>query len=246
MAEILSEEGTCDAAAPRAAAPGRVSADRVPDRWYHECLRRLIRIAARAAFAVLARLRVEGAEHVPSSGGVILAPNHVSAADWPAVGVACPRALRWMAKTELFEVPVIGPFCRLFRAFPVRRGTADRASLRLAEEILLDGHALVIFPEGAVSENATLQPFKAGIALVALRTGVPVVPIGVLGTERLLPYGSNIPRPVWKPVRVRFGPPLRFDDLWCRDAGRRAAPPRAAIEAATARTEVAIRSLLQE
>src|SRR5262245_37432972 len=76
------------------------------DRWYHELLRILIKAAARLGFAIMGRWRVEGAENVPQEGGVILAPNHVSAADWPAVGAACPRPLRWMAKSELFEQPV--------------------------------------------------------------------------------------------------------------------------------------------
>jgi 1-acyl-sn-glycerol-3-phosphate acyltransferase len=188
-------------------------------------------------------MRVEGAENVPRTGGVILAPNHVSAADWPAVGTACPRSLRWMAKSDLFEQPLVGPFCRLHGSFAVHRGTADRAALRLAEEVVQAGHALVIFPEGAVSETGTMQPLKHGLAMVALRAQVPVVPVGVSGTDRLLPYGVNIPRFVREPVRVRFGKPISFSDIWQPTAGNRV-PPRAAIEAATARTEAAIRALV--
>jgi 1-acyl-sn-glycerol-3-phosphate acyltransferase len=209
-------------------------------------LRWLIRVTIRFLFALFGRLRIEGAGNVPRTGGVILAPNHVSASDWPCIGVACPRELRWMAKAELFDLPVIGPFCKLYHSFPVHRGTADRASLRLAEHILRQGHALVIFPEGQVSEDGLLQPFKHGMALVALRTGVPVVPVGLLGTERLVPYGSSIPRPVWKPVRIRFGHPLRFRDLWDPAEDGHGVPPRRAIEAATARTAAAVRDLVEQ
>lgn len=222
------------------------------NRPHHIFLRFLIRSAVRALFAVMGRLRIEGLENIPRQGGLVLAPNHVSAADWPAIGVSCPRPLVWMAKADLFNVPVIGPFARLFHAFPVNRDTADRHALRLAEERVRAGDALVIFPEGAVSEDAALQPFKPGLALVVLRTGVPVVPVGLIGTERLLPFGQNVPRPVRKPVRIRFGKPVRFDDIWQprpdpNHPGRmRGVPPREAIDAATARAEAAVRALLQD
>lgn len=220
--------------------------------WYHHVLRFVIRSTIRFLFAVMGRLRIEGVKNIPRKGGAILAANHRSASDWPAIGVSCPRPLRWMAKDDLFDVPVIGPFARLFRAFPVRRGTADRAALRIAEELVAGGDALVIFPEGAVSETATLQPFKHGLALVALRTGAPVVPVALIGTERLVPYGKNLPRPTWKPVRIRFGAPLDFSDLWHpspdpNDPTRiRGVPPREAIDTVTERTESAIRALLAD
>lgn len=191
-------------------------------------------------YRLLGRLRVEGAQHVPRHGAVILAPNHVSAADWPAVGVAAPRRLWFMAKEELFGIPVLGWWIRLGRAFPVRRESADRQAIRRTEALLARGEAVVIFPEGRVSEDARLQPLKPGVALVALRTGALVVPVGLLGTERLLPYGRNVPRLVREPVVVRFGPPLCFDDL--RDGA--ASPPRAALDAATARLSAALRALL--
>jgi 1-acyl-sn-glycerol-3-phosphate acyltransferase len=202
-----------------------------------------IRAALRGAYRLLGRLRVEGAENVPRAGPVILAPNHVSAADWPAVGVAAPRTLWFMAKEELFAIPVLGPLIRICRAFPVRRDSADRAAFRLTEALLARGEAVVIFPEGRVSEDARLQPLKQGLALLALRTGATVVPVGLLGTERLLPYGKEIPRPVREPVVVRFGPPIPLEDL--RD-GRRAAPSRGALDAATERLAAAIRALLEK
>jgi 1-acyl-sn-glycerol-3-phosphate acyltransferase len=193
-------------------------------------------------YRLLGRLRVEGVEHVPRKGAVILAPNHVSAADWPAVGVAAPRRLSFMAKEELFGIPVLGWLIRIGRAFPVRRDSADRAAIRLTEALLARGEAVVLFPEGRVSEDARLQPLKLGLALIALRTGAPVVPVALLGTERLLPYGHQLPKPVREPVVVRFGAPIHLDDLSSVD--RRAAPTRAALEAATERLDAALRALL--
>lgn len=202
----------------------------------------LIRTVLRLAYRVLGRLRVEGAANVPRVGAVILAPNHVSAADWPAVGVAAPRTLWFMAKAEMFTMPVLGPLIRVCRAFPVNRESADRAALRMTETLLSEGEAVVIFPEGRVSEDARLQPLKLGVALLALRSGASVVPVGLLGTERLLPFGQHMPRRVRQPVVVRFGEPLALDDLREHRAG---GPSRAALEEATRRLEEALRALLQ-
>jgi 1-acyl-sn-glycerol-3-phosphate acyltransferase len=220
-----------------------------PDAWiaaaerpWRRWVLRLIRGLMWLAYRLLGRLRVEGAGNVPRTGPVILAPNHVSAADWPAVGVSAPRFLWFMAKEELFAIPVLGPLIDLCRAFPVRRDSNDRAALRLTEALLKRGQAVVIFPEGRVSEDARLQPLKLGVSLLALHTGAPVVPVALLGTERLLPFGRNIPRLVREPVLVRFGVPLRFDDL--REAERRT-PSREALAAATARITEALVELLK-
>lgn len=217
--------------------------DLMRDTLPHRIAIAFLRSTFRWAYRLMGRMRVEGAENVPRVGAVILAPNHLSAADWPAVGVASPRHPWFMAKEELFATPILGPLIRLCHAYPVKRGTADRAALRWTEELLRHRQVVVIFPEGQVSPDARFQPLKPGLALLALRTGATVVPVGLSGTERLLPYGHNLPRPIRKPLVVRFGPPLPLDDL--RDP-ERATPSRDAIAEATERLAGAIRALLEQ
>src|SRR5579884_3427271 len=180
-------------------------------------LYRLIRpifwITFRVLFALLGGIRYEGRTNVPKQGGVLIAPNHISDADPPAVGVALPRPCYFMAKEELFRIPILGLIMRVMHGFPIKRYSADRAALRYTEELLKQGEAVVIFPEGKLSENGQLQPFLPGVILVADRSGAPILPVALIGTDRLLPYGKLIPRPTRKPVVVRFGRPILPEEL---------------------------------
>jgi 1-acyl-sn-glycerol-3-phosphate acyltransferase len=154
---------------------------------------------------------VEGRAHLPRTGGVLVIANHISDVDAVTVGSALSRTAWYMAKAELFDLPVLGPLIHAVHAFPVKRGTADRAALRRALELLAAGEVVVIFPEGRDSVTGRLQPFEAGVALLALRSGVPVVPVGLHGTNEFLPMYHFVPRPAH--VLVRFGPPIPFEDL---------------------------------
>ena len=189
----------------------------------------------RGAFAVLGGFRRHGTEHVPRNGGVLICPNHVSDADPPAVAVALPRDAWFMAKEELFAIPVLGSLMRLWRGFPVKRNAADRAALRRAEELLKAGEAVVIFPEGGGNAEATLQPLNPGALMIALRTGVPVVPAALVNTHRVWPHGDPRPRRAGVPVGVTFGPPLDLSDL---------RGTRGAVEAATARLTETLAEML--
>lgn len=163
----------------------------------------------RLLLRLLGRLKSSGEENVPPRGGVLLCPNHLSDSDPPTLFVTTPRRAWFVGKRELFEIPVLGWFFSHFHAFPIERDSADRAALRRIEAHLRAGEAVVVFPEGRLSETGTLQRVQPGAALLALRTGTPIVPVGLENTNGVLPYGDLIPRFSPRPVTVTFGPPLR-------------------------------------
>jgi 1-acyl-sn-glycerol-3-phosphate acyltransferase len=151
--------------------------------------------------------RVVGAHHVPKEGAVIVASNHVSNLDPPVVGIGFWRPGTYMAKEELFRNRFFAWFISKLGAFPVKRGAGDRAALKKALEFLEEGRALVMFPEGTRSETGELQPPEMGVAMIAYRSGAPVVPVYVSGTNQVMPKGGGIRR---APVSVTYGEPLRF------------------------------------
>jgi 1-acyl-sn-glycerol-3-phosphate acyltransferase len=155
-------------------------------------------------------LAVQGRENLPRTGGVILAPNHISHLDPPLAGSAVGRPVHFMAKEELFRVPVLGWLIRRTRAFPVKRGSADRKALRKAQELLEKGEVVVVFPEGQRSSDGKLQEPELGLALLAARAKAPVVPMAIVGSDRALPRGSMFFRPA--KIRVKIGEPLSFEE----------------------------------
>ncbi|HSE96223.1 MAG TPA: lysophospholipid acyltransferase family protein [Methylomirabilota bacterium] len=158
---------------------------------------------------LLFRYRAVGVAHVPAAGAVLLASNHASLLDPPIVGAAVPRPLHFMAKAELFRVPLLGALIRRLNAHPVIREGGDTAALRLALRLLREGHALLVFPEGTRTRDGQLGAGKAGVGMLAAQAGVPVVPVYVSGSARALPRGTRWPRP--GRVTVAYGPPLSFN-----------------------------------
>ncbi len=167
----------------------------------------------RLVYALLGGLRVEGRANVPRTGGVLITPNHISDADPTAVGIALPRPCYFMAKEELFQVRFLGALIRAMHGFPIKRYSADRAALRHTEQLLEQGEAVVIFPEGKLSEDGQLQELLPGVLLVAQRANVPIVPTILEGTNSLMPYGKLTPRHAHRPIVVRFGPPVSLAQL---------------------------------
>jgi 1-acyl-sn-glycerol-3-phosphate acyltransferase len=144
------------------------------------------------------RLRAVGTEHVPRTGGLIVASNHISFFDPPALGVALPRPLHYMAKQELFEIPVFGPIIRATNAFPVDRSRGDIGAIKRTVEMLRAGNAVAIFPEGGRNKDGQAKA-RPGVALLAALSGAPVVPAYIDGT-----YGVR----QFRPITVVFGPPF--------------------------------------
>jgi len=150
---------------------------------------------------------------VPKVGGYILVANHVNWKDPPWIEFALGRAIRYMGKRELFEVPVIGYVLRSIGAFPVRRGEVDRGALHMAESVIEAGQPLGFFPEGHRSESGALIRGRNGVGYVALRTNAPIILIAVVGTKRAR-LGA-----FWRrDILLRVGEPFRASDLGSNDA----------------------------
>jgi 1-acyl-sn-glycerol-3-phosphate acyltransferase len=169
-----------------------------------------------AVLRALAPLRVYGSERVPATGGVVLAMNHFSWLDPPAFGAACPRNIRYMAKIELHQVKLIGPFIRSFGAFSVRRGESDRDAVRLMRQCVQDGDALGLFVEGTRQRSGVPGDVQPGAAMVALQERVPIVPAAIHGSQ-FWKLGN------FEPVSVAWGRPLLFDGLPATGKGYREA-----------------------
>ena len=171
-------------------------------------LYQLVKAMTAGALRVFFRLRVVGAEHVPREGAALLAANHVSLLDPPVVGAAAPRPLHFMAKAELFRLPLLGTLIRRLNAHPVEREGADAGALRHALLLLREGQALLVFPEGTRGTEGRLQPGRPGAGMLAALSEAPVVPVYVQGTGHALPRGAGRPRRA--SITVRYGPALRF------------------------------------
>jgi len=163
---------------------------------------------------------IEGLEHVPRKGGVILASNHLSFIDSVVIPLTAPRPVYFLAKAEYFTgTGIKGAISRAFftsviNAIPVDRGNhrSATASLEQALEILQAGKAFGIYPEGTRSLDGRLYRGKTGVAWLALTAEVPVVPVALEGPAEILPVGRRLPR--IRKVTVRFGEPLHFDEFY--------------------------------
>ena len=162
-------------------------------------------LLVRMLFLLLTRRQVRGRENILGEGSVLIVSNHISLVDIPLLGISFGRKVIFMAKKELFRFRFLNYFMRILGSFPVHRGRLDREALRQSLQVLADGMALVIFPEGTRSNSARLRPAFSGSALVALRSGVPVLPVGIAGTEKFKSVGGMLRRPQ---VTVNIGRPF--------------------------------------
>jgi 1-acyl-sn-glycerol-3-phosphate acyltransferase len=172
------------------------------------------------------RIETIGLENFPKEGGVLLCSNHIDNLDPPVVGITAPRPVHFMAKEELFSVPLLGKIVPHLNAFPVKRGMSDREALRKGLNILKEGKVLGLFPEGTRSKNGELGKGLAGAGFFALRTDAKVVPCAIIG-----PYKS------FHSLKVVYGKPIAIEEL--RDA-------KASAEETTEMIMSAIRKLMDE
>src|SRR5262249_29705977 len=179
--------------------------------------RKVLRLILLAILRVVLRMRVVNTAVAPS-GAALVVSNHLHNADPVLTTIAYPYPIHYMAKKEVFRVPVIKWVLRWAGSFPVDRGKADRAAIRRAEAALARGIAVGIYPEGTRSVTRALATAHAGVGLLALRNDVPILPVVVTGTERLPFNGAKgraqasapMPDPGHKGIRVRFGEPFRI------------------------------------
>ncbi|MHB1923062.1 MAG: lysophospholipid acyltransferase family protein [Acidimicrobiales bacterium] len=162
----------------------------------------LVAVACRLLF----RLSVEGQENLPASGAFVVAPVHRSNLDTLYVGGISRRRLRFMGKDSLWKNPVTAFVFSALGGFPVHRGSADREALRKCMEVIQGGEPLVLFPEGTRQSGPVVESLFEGAAYVASRTGVPIVPVGIGGSERAMPKGSKLIHPV--KVHLVIGRPI--------------------------------------
>lgn len=155
----------------------------------------------------LYKIEVKGSENIPTTGGVLLCSNHIDNLDPPIVGITSPRTIHFMAKEELFNVPVLKSILPSLNAFPVKRGMSDKQALRTGLQVLKDGNVLGLFPEGTRSKTGELGQGLAGAGFFALRTDAKVVPCAIIG-----PYKP------FKKLKVVFGKPIGMEELRERKA----------------------------
>lgn len=159
-------------------------------------------------FFLFTRRVVEGKDNVPVTGPILVVANHLNTADPPLIGICLGRKAIFMAKAELFGFAPIGFILHAIGAFPVNRRRPGKDSIRKAEEVLAGGAPLVMFPESTRSKTGAMRTGFPGAAMVAIKTGVSVLPVGITGTEKLKGATWWLTRPT---IRVKIGTPFNLN-----------------------------------
>jgi 1-acyl-sn-glycerol-3-phosphate acyltransferase len=157
------------------------------------------------------RFRIEGMENVPSRGAFLLASNHLSFLDPPALGCQLPRNLHYFARDTLFKGP-LGFLIRSLNSIPVNRDQLDLGTLRKVLKVLGEGHPLLVFPEGTRSEDGLLGEGKKGVGMLLAKSKVPVLPVRIFGSYEIMGKGKIVPR-IGRKLRLRYGSLLELDQL---------------------------------
>jgi 1-acyl-sn-glycerol-3-phosphate acyltransferase len=173
----------------------------------------MLKVLLSPIFFLLWRVKVEGREHIPAEGPAVLAANHQSFCDSFFLPLVLRRRVTYVAKAEYFDDWKTAWFFRAAGQIPMQRsgGDASQRALDTATEVLGEGRLLGIYPEGTRAPDLRLHKGHTGVARLALGCGVPIIPVGIVGTRQVQPPGSNLMRP-FHSVTIRFGPPVVFDD----------------------------------
>ncbi len=180
-----------------------------------------VKIVLTPILRVVYRIRVEGREHLPKHGPVILASNHRSFLDSIFIPLVVRRRVTFVAKAEYFDDPKTAWFFRAVGQIPIRRegGTASEGALAAATDVLESGGVFGIYPEGTRTRDGLLHRGKTGVARLALGTSAPIVPVGLVGTDECQPTDKKLPR-LFRTVTIRFGAPLSMEHYATRENDR--------------------------
>jgi 1-acyl-sn-glycerol-3-phosphate acyltransferase len=207
MKTALREPGPATPADPTASRSRETAADRSwPARlWY-----RIVQLSVATLLSATGGLRSSGRHNIPATGGVLLISNHLSHLDVFVLGILLPRPLNYVARSTLF-LPVLGPLIRSVGGFPIQREGMGASGLKETLRRLRNGGIVTLFPEGTRSTDGEIGELKAGIAVLATRARVPIVPAAVAGTFEAWPRSRPFPWPY--PIRVHYGPPIRLEEI---------------------------------
>lgn len=198
----------------------------------------VVRTVVGGGSRIVWRAKVVGTGRLPREGGYILAPSHRSMMDIPFIALVTARRIRFMGKESVFRIPVLGRAFRALGGFPVARDGTDRKAVRDSIGMLNAGEVLVVYPEGTRQRGPKIQPLQPGAAYLALRSGVPIVPVGMAGTEEILRTrrgrGPGLAR-----VVIVVGEPLSPPAV-------QGAVPRAEVEALGERLAGALQAVFDE
>jgi 1-acyl-sn-glycerol-3-phosphate acyltransferase len=161
------------------------------NRFFYLTIRLIVIVVCR----IYLRLRIVDAHKIPESGTFILAPSHRSTLDIPVAAATTRRRMMYMGKDSMWKIKPIGVLLTALGSFPVTRGSADLEALKRCIAVLERGDPLVLFPEGTRHHGRVIEPLFDGAAFIAYKTGVPIIPVGIAGSEEIWPPGTKLPRP---------------------------------------------------
>jgi 1-acyl-sn-glycerol-3-phosphate acyltransferase len=169
----------------------KLAGQSVGNRLFYGTIRFIVIVICR----LYLRLRIVNSHKIPKTGTFILAPSHRSTLDIPVAAATTRRRLMYMGKDSMWKIKPIGTFLTALGSFPVTRGSADLEALKRCIAVLDRGDPLVLFPEGTRHRGRIIEPLFDGAAFIAYKTGVPIIPVGIAGSEEIWPPGTKLPRP---------------------------------------------------